>query len=345
MQKFETESSMALLGISSPSCEIDSRQVTEVVARIRTESSRNDSPVTEKELKQLFALTDLTTLSPVDNAKSVGRLAEKIRYLQKHAPLLPPLGGICIPGDAAARTAEVLRESPTRVSTVVNFPLGHSPLESVLREVEIRLEEGVGEIDLVFPLNRYLAGEPDEQLVEFVSSVKHCCMHHSAYLKTIIQSDELEVGARQGDQTVIDHIARLTRISFSGGSDLVKTSTGKGNGKGASLEAAATICLMAKCFRDQTNYQEVVGHAPGAKYSGGISDTKTASEFLRLHSEILGENALCCEMFRFGASRLVGTVLAEMLTCDSELAHQLAELEVDSAFFSESGSISRPTNY
>jgi deoxyribose-phosphate aldolase len=183
--------------------------------------------------------------------------------------------------------------------------------------------------------------------VEFVSSVKQCCLLHSAYLKTIIQSDELEVGGRQGDEAVIGNIARLTRISFAGGSDLVKTSTGKGNGKGASLEAAATICLTAKCFRDQTNYQEVIGHAPGAKYSGGISDTKTARDFIRLHREILGDEALCCEMIRFGASRLVGTVLAEMLTCDSELAQQLAELEVDGTFFADPGSISisRSTNY
>lgn len=336
---------MASLGISSPSHDIDVRQVRDVVDRIRSESSQDDNPVTEKELKQIFALTDLTTLSPVDNAKSVGRLAEKIRYLQKNAPLLPSLGGICIPGDAAARAAEVLHDSSTRVSTVVNFPLGHSPLESVLREVEIRLTEGVAEIDLVFPLNRYLAEESDEQLVEFVSSVKHCCLPHSAYLKTIIQSDELEVGGRQGEESVIRDVARLSRISFIGGSNLVKTSTGKGNGKGASLEAAATICLVAQCFRDETNYQEVVGHAPGAKYSGGISDTKTAREFIRLHSEILGENSLCCEMFRFGASRLVGTVLAEMLTRESELAHQLRELGVDGAYFSESGSTSRPTNY
>lgn len=338
---------MASLRISSPSSDISPDQVREVVARIRSESHQDDTQGAEEELKQIYALTDFTTLSPVDNAKSVGRLAEKIRYLEKQVALLPPLGGICVPGDAAARAAEVLRESPTRVSTVVNFPLGHSPLESVLREVEVRLEEGVGEIDLVFPLNRYLAEESDEQLAEFVSAVKECCLPHAAYLKTIIQSDELEIGGRQGDEAVIGHIAQLTRISFAGGSDLVKTSTGKGNGKGASLEAAATICLTAKCFRDQTNYQEVVGHAPGAKYSGGISDTKTARDYIRLHREILGEEALCCQMFRFGASRLVGVVLAEMITQDTELAHQLMALGVDGAFFSESGSISisRPTNY
>ena len=322
--------------ISYPVCDVDPRVVLEIAEKVSTVPFEESEAVMGDELKQIFSLTDLTTLNPTDNRRNVGRIAEKVRYLQENVPLLPPLGGLCVPGDACGSAVEVLQESVVRVSTVVNFPLGHAPIESVLCEVGILLEQGVNEIDLVFPLNRYLAGDSEDNLIEFVSAVKAQCEEKNAYLKTIIQSDEIELAHDTNYTSAVEHIARLATICYAAGSDMVKTSTGKGGGAGASLMAAATMCHVAKHFRDHTSYQELIGHVPGIKYSGGIGDVETALRFMRLHQQILGQSVLCSEHFRFGASRLMRAVLARLLALDIQLSSQLKEAGINEEFFSES---------
>ena len=290
--------------------------------------------VTAQELEKAFSLMDLTTLNPTDTIQSVGVMVERVLNLQQSVPEMRPLGGVCVPGETAEVAARLLKGNDTRTATVVNFALGQSPLSAVLDETQSRLEQGVDEIDLVFPLGNFLSGQDHLQLISFVAQVKDLCEQYGAPLKTIIQSDELEVGKEKFDERVLKDIETLASIAYAGGSDMVKTSTGKGAGKGASLQSAAVIALVAKHYRDNTNYVETFGHDPGIKISGGVKDGVTAAAYLALISEVLGPQALTPDLFRFGASSLAGSLLGALTDTDSHLGRALNTAGVKSDYFS-----------
>ena len=56
------------------------------------------------------------------------------------------------------------------------------------------------------------------------------------------------------------------------------------------------------------DYHEKTGYKVGFKPAGGISDTKTALQFMTLMREELGPRWLKPDLFRFGASSLLGDI-------------------------------------
>ena len=56
------------------------------------------------------------------------------------------------------------------------------------------------------------------------------------------------------------------------------------------------------------DYHEKTGYKVGFKPAGGISDTKTALQFMTLMREELGPRWLEPDLFRFGASSLLGDI-------------------------------------
>lgn len=85
------------------------------------------------------------------------------------------------------------------------------------------------------------------------------------------------------------------------GADFIKTSTGK-----ESLNANLAVSLvMMRMIRD---YHERTGYQVGFKPAGGISDTKTALTYLYMLEQTLGKEWFNPELFRFGASSLLGDI-------------------------------------
>ena len=62
---------------------------------------------------------------------------------------------------------------------------------------------------------------------------------------------------------------------------------------------------MVRMIRD---YHEKTGYKIGFKPAGGISDNKTAVQFMTLMQEELGRRWLEPDLFRFGASSLLGDI-------------------------------------
>ena len=85
------------------------------------------------------------------------------------------------------------------------------------------------------------------------------------------------------------------------GSDFIKTSTGK-------EPVNATLPVSLVMIRAIRAYHEVTGYKVGFKPAGGIRKAKQALSWLILIKEELGNAWLCPELFRFGASGLLGDI-------------------------------------
>jgi len=85
------------------------------------------------------------------------------------------------------------------------------------------------------------------------------------------------------------------------GADFIKTSTGK-----EPVNATLPVSLvMVRAIRE---YAQQTGMAVGFKPAGGIRTAKQSLDWLALMKEELGRSWLRAEMFRFGASGLLGDI-------------------------------------
>ncbi len=85
------------------------------------------------------------------------------------------------------------------------------------------------------------------------------------------------------------------------GADFIKTSTGK--------EAVnATLPVSLVMVRAIRTYHEATGYRVGYKPAGGISKAKDALVYLSMMQEELGRRWQEPDLFRFGASSLLGDI-------------------------------------
>jgi deoxyribose-phosphate aldolase len=113
-----------------------------------------------------------------------------------------------------------------------------------------------------------------------------------ALLKVILETGEL------GDEALI---RKASEIAIDAGADFIKTSTGK-----ESVNATLPVSLvMIRALRD---YHDRTGYRIGYKPAGGISRAKDALTYLALVKDELGNRWLQPDLFRFGASSLLGDI-------------------------------------
>ena len=85
------------------------------------------------------------------------------------------------------------------------------------------------------------------------------------------------------------------------GADFIKTSTGKES-------VNATLPVSLTMIRAIRTYEAATGVKIGYKPAGGISKAKDALVYLSLMKEELGDDWLRPDLFRFGASSLLGDI-------------------------------------
>jgi deoxyribose-phosphate aldolase len=173
---------------------------------------------------------------------------------------------------------------------VANFPAGGTDAAAARREAEDALADGADEVDVVLPYEAYASGERPAALAVLDACREACGTR--ARLKVILESGALDDP---------DLIRDAAADALGHGADFVKTSTGK-RSPGATLPAARA---MLEAIRD-------AGGDRGFKASGGISTTEDAGRYLALADEILGAEYVSPERFRFGASSLLGDLLASL---------------------------------
>ncbi|XP_029837039.3 deoxyribose-phosphate aldolase [Ixodes scapularis] len=245
---------------------------------------------------------DLTTLSGDDTFSNVHRLCSKAANPIR-ADILDGLGiekGVVTTGAVCvypARVADCVKafgtldlEKPIPIAAVATgFPTGQYGLSSRLDEIKYAVENGASEIDIV--INRAAALTGDwETVYSEVCDMKKAC--GKAHLKTILATGELGT---------LQNVYRASMVCMMAGADFIKTSTGK-EGVNAILPVGI---VMARAIWD---YYLDTGIKVGFKPAGGIRTAKDALSWQFLMKEELGDEWLQPDLFRIGASGLLGDI-------------------------------------
>jgi deoxyribose-phosphate aldolase len=239
---------------------------------------------------------DLTTLSGDDTPGTVRRLCGKARQPVR-ADILEALGAphiqvgaVCVYHAFVATAVEALRGSGIPVAAVsTGFPAGLNPFDLKLREIEASVADGAHEIDIVISRQHALNGDW-QALYDEVKAFRAAC--GDAHMKTILATGELGT---------LRNVAKASMVCMMAGADFIKTSTGK-----EPINATLPVSLvMVRAIRE---YYDRTSHKVGFKPAGGLRTAKQSLEWLMLMKEELGDEWLRPDLFRIGASSLLGDI-------------------------------------
>ena len=239
---------------------------------------------------------DLTSLSGDDTEGRIYRLCDKAKnpiradILERMEMPKIKVAAVCVYHGMIASALARLDGSGIPVAAVsTGFPAGLSPLNLRIAEIKASVAAGADEIDIVIS-RRYVLTQNWAALYDEVRQFRDSC--GDAHLKAILATGEL--GS-------LRNVARASLICMMAGADFIKTSTGK-----ESVNATLPVSLvMVRAIRD---YYEQTGFRVGYKPAGGISKAKDTLTYLSLIKEELGHTWLRPELFRLGASSLLGDI-------------------------------------
>jgi len=249
-------------------------------------------------LVKAVSCIDLTTLSGQDTPGKVRRLCAKARTpisleLQKALgieDLNITTGAVCVYHEMIETAVKALKGTNIPVAAVSTaFPAGLSSMHIRLQEVKSSVAAGAKEIDIVITRAHVLNGNW-KALYDEVKAFKQAC--GSVHMKTIIATGEL---------STLTNVAKASMVAMMAGSDFIKTSTGM-ESSNATLPVTMTMVRMIR------EYHRLTGFRVGFKPAGGIGTAKDAISYLILIKEELGNSWLNPNMFRFGASSLLGDI-------------------------------------
>ena len=247
-------------------------------------------------LCKAISVIDLTTLSGDDSEGRVRRLCAKARQPVR-ADLLAALGmtglttgAVCVYHDMVETAVDALQGSGIPVAAVsTGFPAGLSPFHLRIAEIGESVAAGAKEIDIVISRRHVLTGNW-QALYDEMKAMREAC--GDAQVKAILATGELGT---------LRNVARASLVCMMAGADFIKTSTGK-----EPVNATLPVTLtMIRAIRD---YQDRTGIKVGYKPAGGISKAKDALVYLSMMKDELGDRWLQPDMFRFGASSLLGDI-------------------------------------
>ena len=247
-------------------------------------------------LCKAVSLMDLTTLSGDDSEGRVRRLCAKARQpvsqdiLEKLGMEGLTTGAVCVYHDMVETAVDALRGTSIPVAAVsTGFPAGLSPFHLRIQEIRESVAAGASEIDIVISRRHALTGNW-QALYDEMCEMREAC--GDAHVKAILATGELGT---------LRNVARASLVCMMAGADFIKTSTGK-----EPVNATLPVTLtMIRAIRD---YQERTCIKVGYKPAGGISKAKDAVVYLAMIKDELGDRWLQPDLFRFGASSLLGDI-------------------------------------
>lgn len=247
-------------------------------------------------LLKAISCIDLTTLSGDDTDGRVARLCAKAKRPVRD-DIMEALGvqglttgAVCVYHEMIPAAVKALKGSNIPIAAVsTGFPAGLTAFDLRLEEIRRSVAAGATEIDIVISRRQVLTGDW-QALYDEICAYREAC--GDAHIKTILATGEL--GS-------LRNVARASLVCMMAGADFIKTSTGK-----ESVNATLPVSLvMIRAIRD---YYERTGFRVGYKPAGGISKAKDALVYLMLMKEELGDRWLQPDLFRFGASSLLGDI-------------------------------------
>ena len=276
---------------------VDKVGVEERVARFQSRSIKNASK--RQGLDLVLSMIDLTTLEGKDTPGKVKQMCYKAHHLHDSYPNLPTVAAVCVfPSMVKTAKTALLGTSVKVASVSTAFPSGQSTRAVKLADTKFAVDEGADEIDIVISRGKFLAGEYNFVFDE-IAAIKEAC--GKARLKVILETGEL---------CTLDSVRKASDIAIYAGADFIKTSTGK-------IQPAATMQVTYTMLMAIKDYYDATGIMIGMKPAGGISTSKLALHNLVMVKEILGNNWLTNDWFRFGASSLANDVLMQIMKLET----------------------------
>ncbi|MGR3373552.1 deoxyribose-phosphate aldolase [Pseudooceanicola nanhaiensis] len=247
-------------------------------------------------LLKAITCIDLTTLSGDDTEGRVRRLCAKAKQPVR-ADILEALGveglttgAVCVYHEMVPAAVAALEGTNIPVAAVsTGFPAGLSPYRLRVAEIGESVAAGAKEIDIVISRRHVLTGDW-QALYDEMREFRAAC--GEAHVKAILATGELGT---------LRNVARASLVCMMAGADFIKTSTGK-EGVNATLPVSLVMMRAIRAYHERTGFR--VGYKP----AGGISKAKDSVTYLALVKDELGNRWLQPDLFRFGASSLLGDI-------------------------------------
>jgi len=238
---------------------------------------------------------DLTTLNSTDSHIQGEKFARNVSGFSKEFPGLANVAAICVYPTLVESVRKNLHAPDVQLAAVAaGFPSSQTFLEVKVQEIEMAVERGATEIDIVLNLGNFLS-EDYSTVIQEITILKRAC--GSAHLKVILETGALKSPAK---------IWKASIMAMQSGADFIKTSTGKLE-PAATPEAAWVMCSAIKSYFEKT------GKKVGFKAAGGIVETADALKYISIVKEVLGDEWLNNKLFRIGASRLANNLLTSIM--------------------------------
>lgn len=249
-------------------------------------------------LLKAVSCIDLTTLSSDDTPGRVRRLCAKAKQPVR-ADILEALGmsghnlqtgAVCVYHEMVETAVKALEGTDIPVAAVsTGFPHGLSPFPQRVAEIKASVAAGAKEIDIVITRQHVLNGNW-QALYDEMKAYREAC--GDAHVKAILGTGEL---------ATMRNVAKASLVCMMAGADFIKTSTGK-------EKINATLPFTLVMLRKIRDYEAQTGFKVGYKPAGGISTAKDALVYMTMMKEELGNEWLQPDLFRFGASSLLGDI-------------------------------------
>ena len=207
----------------------------------------------------ISSFIDHTFLKPAGDRDAVRKLCAAAKKAG--------FASVCVNSCEVAACARILRTSPVKVCTVIDFPLGQGTNRARCFEALDAIQAGADELDIVVNqrLLKFAPGRCEAELLQWVRTCRTC--RTDIVLKLILECCNLTKR----------EIALGCRIAKKVGFDFVKTSTG--------FAAAGATVADVKLMR------RTVGPEMGVKAAGGIRDRETALKMIEAGATRIGASA------------------------------------------------------
>ena len=173
---------------------------------------------------------------------------------------------VCVPPFYVKEANNILKDSSTKIATVIGFPMGYSTIPAKVEEIKRAINDGVDELDVVINICAVKSANWNyvKNDIDSVTRISHM---RGKTVKIIFEMNLLNQ----------DQIKKLCEICNEFGVDYVKTSTGF-QGGGATVKRVALL-------------REHLSSSIKIKASGGIKKRKDAIALVEAGANRLGCSA------------------------------------------------------
>ena len=205
--------------------------------------------------EEIFRYIDHTLLKAVSSWTEIETLCtEAITY---------KTASVCVPPSYVKPIHDVFREK-INICTVIGFPLGYNVAAAKLREAELALADGAGELDMVINIGDVKNGAFNRVEDEITALKK---VAGKKILKVIVETCYLTPEEK----------IRLCKAVTNAGADFIKTSTGFGTA-GALIE-------------DVLLFKENIGSGVKIKAAGGVKTREDLEKFITAGCQRIGTSS------------------------------------------------------